>query len=134
MKNIQDQFSMLSDRVTRIESGYKHQTPETPRSVEEDIVEEDRLSLTAGQTDENHETNTPGLDETSLAGFVPPLDNTELPVVEASDTDKNISNPDNNELLKTDFFDPEQTTAQRWAPSEPFGAFIENEFSTSSHY
>ena len=60
---------------------------------------------------------------------MPALDNTELPVSEAMDSSRDlISNPDNNETSKTVFFDPEHTTAQRWAPSEPFAAFIEKNF------
>ena len=99
-----------------------------PHPVEESTVEDDRLSITATHSEKNDilSSNTDGLDETSLAGFVPPLDDFMSPVVDvqSKNTDGNLldnvdaNNVDTGETptsvkSKTAFFDPEQTTARR---------------------
>jgi hypothetical protein len=114
-----------------------------PHPVEESTVEDDRLSITATHAEKNDilSSNTDGLDETSLAGFVPPLDDFMSPVVDvqSKNTDGNLlDNVDANNVdtaetptsvkSTTGFFDPEQTTARRWVPSVAFGTFLEKNF------
>jgi hypothetical protein len=86
-------------------------------------------------------SNTDGPDETSLAGFVPPLDDFMSPVVDVQSKNTHgnlLDNVDANNVdtgetptsvkSTTGFFDPEQTTARRWVPSAAFGTFLEKNF------
>ena len=92
----------------------------------------DRLSTTAGPpyTDENEcfgdaETSSAnGLHETPLAGAVPPLVDFVSPVEDdqsqnTQDNESNVEETREN-LSNTGFFDPQQTTARRWASREKF--------------
>jgi hypothetical protein len=139
---MREQFVALSERVTKIESQRVQQPLEVPHPGEESTVEDNRLSITATHAEENDilSSNTDGPDETSLAGFVPPLDDsTPVVDVQSKNTHGNLlDNVDANNVdtaetptsvkSTTRFFDPQQTTARRWVPSAAFGTFLEKNF------
>ena len=140
VKDMQEQFVALLERVTKIESQRIQQPLEVPHPVEESTVEDDHLSITATHAEENDilSSNTDGPDETSLAGFVPPLDDFMSPVVDVQSKNTHgnlLDNVDANNVdtgetptsvkSTTGFFNPEQTTARRWVPSAAFGTFLE---------
>ena len=140
---MREQFVALSERVTKIESQRVQQPLEVPHPVEESTVEDDRLSITATHAEENDilSSNSDGPNETSLAGFVPPLDDFMSPVVDVQSKNTHgnlLDNVDANNVdtgetptsvkSTTGFFDPEQTTARRWVPSAAFGTFLEKNF------
>ena len=138
VESMQNKFTALSERMTTMESRFCQQEKTNLHTVRETSMV-DRLSTTAGPPlDENEclgdtETSSAnGLHETPLAGSVPPLvdfvspvdddqsQNTEDNEINVEETGENSSN--------TGFFDPEQTTASRWAPTKAFGAFLEKNF------
>ena len=136
---MQNKFTALSERMTAMESRFCHQEKANFQTVEEESMDDDRLSTTAGPPlDENEclgnaETaSANGLHETPLVGCLPPLvdsvssveddqsQNTQHNESKVEETGKNFSS--------TGFFDPEQTTARLWGPTKAFGAFLEKNF------
>ena len=122
--------------MTAMESRFCHQEKANLQTVEEQSMDDDRLSTTAGPPlDENEclgnaETSSAkGLHETPLAGSLPPLVDFVSPVEDgqSQNTQHNESNVEETgeNFSSTGFFDPEQTTARRWAPTKAFGAFLE---------
>ena len=76
----------------------------------------------------NAETSSAnGLHETPLAGCSPPLVDFVSPVEDdqSQNTQHNESNVEETgeNFSSTGFFDPEQTTARRWAPTKHLGHF-----------
>ena len=153
VEGMQNQFTALSERMTAMESRFCHQEKADLHAVGEKSMDDDRLSLTASSQAEEHEflgnmeTSTiDGLHETPLAGSVPPLDDVVSPLeaVQSHNTHDNKSDSmfennvdvnnteagDNlaNTKSTSEFFDPEQTTTLRWAPTKEFGAFLEKNF------
>ncbi len=147
---MQKQFAALSQRITQIESQHSQQTVDAFPSVEEDTVEDDRLSIIATQMEENELLNNDsvGLDETSFTGPVPPLDGFVPPVVDLQSENTQENRLDDVEVTIVEannavtdnvattaaptsgFFDPEQTTTRRWSPSNAF----REKFPTASYY
>ena len=139
VEGMQNKFTALSERMTAMESRFCHQEKANLQAVEEQSMDDDRLSTTAGPPlDENEclgnaETSSAnGLHETPLAGSPPPLVDFVSPVEDdqSQNTQHNESNVEETgeNFSSTGFFDPEQTTARRWAPTKAFGAFLEKNF------
>jgi hypothetical protein len=146
---MQEQFTALSKRVTQIESQHRQQTVDVFPSVEEDTVDDcidDSIAATQMEQNEFLNNDSVGLDETSLASSVPPLDGFVPPVADSQSENMQENRLDDVEIAAvkennavTDntattaastscFFDPEQTTTRRWSPSDAFPAFIEKNF------
>ena len=139
VEGVQKKFTALSERMTAMESRFCHQEKANLQTVEEQSMDDDRLSTTAGLSlDENEclrnaETSSAnGLHETPLVGSLPPLVDFMSPVEEdqSQNTQHNESNVEETgqNFSSTGFFDPEQTTARRWTPTKAFGAFLEKNF------
>ena len=136
---MQKKFTALSERMTAMESRFCHQEKANLQTVEEQSMDDDRLSTTAGPPlDENEclgnaETSSAnGLHETPLVGSLPPLVDSVSPVEDdhSHNTQHNESNVEETgeNFSSTGFFDPEQKTALRWAPTKAFGSFLEKNF------
>ena len=132
VEGMQKKFTALSERITAMESRFCHQEKANLQTVEEQSMDDDRLSTTAGPPlDENEclgnaETSSAnGLHKTPLVGSLSPVEddqsqNTQHNECNVEETGENFSS--------TGFFDPEQTTARRWTPTKAFGAFLEKNF------
>ena len=130
---MQNKFTALSERTTAMESRFCHREKADLHAVGEKTMDDDRLSVMASsQAEENEffgnmETSTiDGLHETPLAGPAPPLDDfvSPLDAVQSQNTHNTETGDDlANTRSTSEFFDPEQTTTLRWAPTKAFGEF-----------
>ena len=101
VEGMQKKFTALSERMTAMESRFCHQEKANLQTVEEQSMDDDRLSTTAGPPlDENEclgnaETSSAnGLHETPLVGSLPPLVDSVSPVED--DQSQNTQHDESN--------------------------------------